>query len=375
MTDLVKHILKLLNNNEFCDIQIGQGGFGKVFISKTPSNLNVKLKCGIEINVAVVYKRSPISKDEGFTFSSLRFVGRTKIENHNIKKSGKTGYVVLRIVNSMLGEGLISGIISRIFTNGISPHVPICLGFSSCEDHNIILMENLMTTGKEGQVLTDFSDYYDYFVRYRKMKMSSEVINSCIIQFLHTLFVLQKNLSAIHADMWFGNIFIKDLKKGEKYFRGLDLTKYDYFQYLLPSGKSLYVPNMGFILKLGDYGLSTIKTGRLVIINNSHYKGTGDLILRRYYPGYPKDYTKYFPDYFNIFREMLAEFGLKSKLLFDIITNVPILRDKFRLKYERLEAIKKSDVYNSDTILGLDIFSNYHKRPTDAGKVLKINWE
>jgi hypothetical protein len=376
-------INSLISNDVYCPSQIGEGSFGKVYTNKIPTEYKLQLKNGKTIILRyLVAKHSNDIENESFTFRTIIYSNGKKTIRKGTeygekkRKKDENKYLLLKAYNTTIGEGLISVIVSKLFIDGISPHFPICIGFSRCDEYNVSVMENLSIKTKDG-IVTDFNKYHEYFTVYKGIKMTAEIIDISIIMILHSIFVLQYNFSFIHMDIMFRNILIKDLKKGEQYFRGEDMTKYDYFEYIIPfrdKMMSIYVPNKGFILKIGDYGTSMMSAGKLIIDNKDDGTVSKSTLINKYYPNYPTDYERHFPDYLFIIREFLWEFGYISPLIFDLVTRVPILSDKPLTRFALLEDIDMEKSMNANEILAMNIFSKYHKKP-NKGNILTINYK
>ena len=252
-----------------------------------------------------------------------------------------------------MSEGLISVIISSLFTDGITPHIPLCFGSSDCDGETIILFENLIAGNTEPEYgdygfITNLQHYHEYAQK-NNIKINEEFIDYIVIQILHTIYILQDKFSMIHLDIYLRNIYIKDFNNGNKnkpYFNGVIFEKkIKYLKYLIPGSDPIYLPfdKFKFIVKVGDFGISTINIttpDNKNIIFYIEYDGLFDrsIIIKNNFPNYPNDYRdNHFPDYFFILRDLLQEFGCISELLIRLNRELPEISDKFYSRYELLK--------------------------------------
>lgn len=87
-------------------------------------------------------------------------------------------------------------------------------------------------------------------------------INNCLMQIFYTLYFYQKELKGMHNDLHPGNIFIK-LCDDTKYIgddgKLTSLNEIKYFKYKFSDNLTFKLPNMGFIVKLGDPGHASVQ--------------------------------------------------------------------------------------------------------------------
>ena len=390
MKKITSLLFKLLINNEFCSVYVSEGSFGKVSINKIPKDFIIKLSNGKRIKLQNIAIKNNI---DNFTDRREYEMNQAEISVTQKDKKHKTAYITklddikninvtkdslitLHFLDNLGGEGLSSLLISKLFEYGITPHVPICGGFSNCEEQNLILYENFLYITKDGKTVSNLNDYLKYFID-RKIEITEDLVDYIIISLLHTLMIIQNNFRLLHSDMYFRNVFIKDCTDNVNYFNGIKMKNYDYIEYIIPKSKkgSLFLPfgKWKFILKVGDYGLSVMNYKNIVIINNSNEAIDRKSLVNLHYPNYPKGYDqRQFPDYFFIIRDLLQEFGGTSDLLIDLIRNVPILNKGLYLKYALLSGVNLNKTMNIADVLEMDIFDKYRIKPKKKYKILKV---
>jgi hypothetical protein len=395
--DRIKILDDIINNKIYCVREVGRGSFGKILINKIPNRVKINVsdlngKIGTIDMESIAVKVGHNEENSYYKYHLLQFKGsklikKREITSENIdtllrKISKKYRYVIqVTIYNMIVGEGLSALLVSSLFTNGISPHFPICFGFSNCEAETVILFENLsinvcIENCQTPTFISNFMDHQEFF-KSRNIEITEGLIDYCILSILHSLFVLQYNFKLIHLDVFFRNIFIKDLREEKQYFRGIDMSKIEYLEYIIPDSKgkefSLFMPfqKYKFILKLGDFGISVMESSNTIIINELDGVLSKKNIIDKYYPSYPSDYKRHFPDYFYILRDFLREFGGISDTLIDLNRKVPEVSTKSYSQYIMLKGIDLTKTLNSNEILEMEMFNKYRKIPVNYEVLLR----
>jgi len=391
-TDITKKILSLpnlLSNTEYCSVYIGKGSFGRVNVNKVPSSAEIKLdNVENKITIDSLAAKTININDASISYFIINLVyynkkerlkkTRTIIDKTNIfdlkkvkKLSTNDAMINMFFHENGLGEGMIAVFISKLFTEGITPHVTLCCGFSDCKDHIIIMYENLSCKTYSDRYVSNFSQYARFF-QYKKLLIDEELINYCLISILHTISVIQKKFKMFHSDIHIGNIFIKNTND-KLYFNGMNMNKIDYIEYIYRDG-SLFLPykKYKFILKVGDFGLSTIQHKDIIIINHDSNFCDREKMIKRDYPNYPYDYDNKFPDYFLILRDLLMEFGGISELLYSIHRKIPIMNKGIRWNFMggMDNLLDKKMLITIDDIFNFTEFDKYRIKP--EGVILQV---
>lgn len=377
-------ISAIAENTNLCPEYISKGSYGSV--TKFSNMQSVKIVTSSQTSSSTITLSFPTyimkvseTLDKGFVRFWLVNKKTNKevlITDDNKKNKLKPGdYIKVVITNSLFGEAIISQFLSEIFTSGISPHFVIAFGYSTCSSNDLLYLEDLSIKNTEGEYISSLENFSKYTV-YKELDITEELIDHLIISVLHSLFIVQYNYKMLHYDIYLRNIFIKDVVSTSgndglsKYFRGLDMSKIKYIEYKLKTSDnkefSLYTKFYGFLIKLGDFSVSSIAVKDQIVIINDQTGAYNNNILSTYYPNYPFDYDKYFPDYFYFLREMVTEFGGISNALIYLIQNVPELKNKTFSAYSIYQTISSKDKFmNVNDILNLSCFNKYKVKNTN----------
>ena len=144
-------------------------------------------------------------------------------------------------------------VLTKLSKKRVLPHLPIIYNYyvcNSCKYEN----PNLKKTTDKICLLV-LSEYNKYDFRTWLIYISeknydnntlSQIWYNCIFQLISTLYLLYKQFKLVHLDLHWGNILVQTHKSG------------GYRTYII-DGISYYIPNMGFTLKLWDFGKSKSK--------------------------------------------------------------------------------------------------------------------
>lgn len=362
MSNIKKKVEKIRKSDSICDTTIFNNEFTKIYRSKNP--VTYLYRSG---NTEIFFP-NVVTKVSKFI--------EAKTEVRYYKKAGKN---VVEFLGPGVGEIMVNEIINKLFFDGITPHFAVMLGYSVCNRQIHINMENL-EYGKKKYTSFDKIDEYLYS---KGQTLTRPMVDSFIISILHSCFVLEHNFSGIHMDLEYRNVFIKEFDDKNPYFRSVNMRDVKYFEYNLPSGKSLYVRNYGFILKIGDFDGSVISYKNSIIVNNHSTEGEIGKMLWSVHPKYPKISTKentYVPGYHLFFRLLIDDIGYNyTSLTKEIDSIIP----KFFKPYDKdidLASIQKRDFKDIKPLyelLSSKIFEKYHIRPkgSDEKNTMKIAFQ
>lgn len=268
-------LLKMMKNSDYCDKIMGEGFFGKVYQSQIGDAVKIIVKNeeneDKEIEIPIVIKKA---KNNG----NFKIFEKDK----KLYIYGQTNLTVETIILS--------------FTNTLidkNPHLPRLIGYSMCDSKNnnyvdTIIIEKyglddeieipydgtereMVFWGKNGEnfksnlaTLWDLQKYIflkennNEIILPNKIKCrATDIFDNIMISFLigHKNLVLN-NIFAF--DMHTGNIFIQWIND-ESYFNKTKMNDVEYIIYKI-NDKYIKIKNLGFIIKLGDLGMSYIKT-------------------------------------------------------------------------------------------------------------------
>ena len=377
--DFTSEMNNFIFSKKFNNKIIGKGAFGKVYVQTIPRHI---LYNGIKYK-NIIIKESLDEEDKG-NIVIKTFNGKKWKTNGDKDKLD----VQVKLYSTMVGEMIISKLISSLFTDGVSPHFVVTHGGTNTGSK--IIYENLITkikhnknyyySEKEGhEYITNIDSILSYFY-HKKLDLSEELVDHCIISIMHSMYLLTTVFKFIHTDLHVRNIFIKDVDK-DKYFD--DRSNYDikYIEYKINKNISLYTRFYGFFLKIGDFGLSKLamkrKNGTYISFENVPHKS--DYVrnkINKLYPNYPFEYEKHYPDYFHFIRFMSNDFIGISKLLLDLRTKLPELSTQpYILNFVQFINIKK--ILNLDEILTSNMFKKYRCKFKGMNKsnTLVVNYD
>lgn len=152
-------------------------------------------------------------------------------------------------------EAIITLAVSELAARNITPHV--CLATDALQERNTgyLLLERI--DGTLDDVLND-EDFEEFCLgsKSEATRMSAAQVAGLIFQSLFATAVLQRTLRMKHHDLHSSNVFIKKLTPATS-FRGHLLQGATHFHYHL-DGTDYYVPSCNAIVKIGDFGMSSI---------------------------------------------------------------------------------------------------------------------
>ena len=325
-----------LTVNGVCQMALSQGGFGEVNIIKNTSITPIKYKTFIYNKI--VYKSN---------FNESFHTGN--IKNNNIIFD-----------NTILSEIIIGKLINHVIDKKIS-NIVICLGMTSCDNVKLYGIYEPIITMESDIIPWDLSDFGLYFP-VRRIRLKPKIIDSIIIQFLSTTWFLWDKLKLIHGDLMPHNVMISHI----------NTTDADYFAYHVDD-LTFYIKNYGFLIKIIDFGLSSIESGKYTIGSSMTSHGGMKFNSLKVRNKIIID-DKRFPEFVICLRRLFGIFGTISPVL----THVMFMIDKiYRIpsynimvhmhdKSHRIPNIKKiiRNCPSEYDILSGNIFKKYSKIPT-----------
>ena len=112
----------------------------------------------------------------------------------------------------------------------------------------------------------------------RGVPPASEFVRNALFQVVVVLYQFQRYFRGMHNDAHLGNFFVK-LCDSSTLYGGVPLSQIKTFDYDI-EGRKFSIPNMGFLIKIGDFGFANIETrlyrqpatqsGEFVTLNNNN---------------------------------------------------------------------------------------------------------
>lgn len=263
---LRKALESFLSNPLHCSKVIGRGSFGtvedrsqvlleksEIFAGKTTVFPNLILKQQQILDGRSVTPEHPDSIYP-FYFSVSGHGSSTVLDTDNRQETG--GFLTEVIANMLCTE---------LFKT-VSPHFVYFAGFSHCRGTFEFYSENIAFVNEEmfSFPLSSLESHLNMWHR-TDVPITEDMICSILLGVFHSLHLVKKNFDMTHFDTHIGNIYVKVLDDSN-YFLGENMLKYKYFAYHF-GPKVFYVKNCGFVIKLGDLGLSQFTFGKSTFTN------------------------------------------------------------------------------------------------------------
>lgn len=290
---LTEFINKITTQN-YCDDTYGSGLFGKVIAHRIADKIDVKMGNKI-VQLPIVIKTLNID--------NTRFEPEYKFSHVYNKKN-----LIFWSMRDFTGEALILILVSGLWYNNITPHVPVLWGVDSCMhkgydiiDNMVLLKEGLkeqveITEDKIiypylmaknykyipkqytrlttlGDLLTYISNTYDNgHVKLPNNKSANvtQLIDELYISFIHTAYLLYKKYKILLNDQHSNNIFLHWLDDDSYYGKkNIKNTKHIYYQ--IGKNKYVKIETHGLMLKLGDLGTCLMNPAKNVYLISSTF--------------------------------------------------------------------------------------------------------
>jgi len=158
-------------------------------------------------------------------------------------------------------ESLCHLLLSELVSHGMTPHLTLAFRAVECDDTGYLLEEHI--TGTLEDILESNPD------------LGAREVASLYFQVVVTLELLQKTCRLKHHDLHTENVFIKAIDD-TLMWKGQRLKDVTHFSYVLRDGTVLYLPNTGFLVKLGDFGMASMDVcgRRLARLDLNTYSAT-----------------------------------------------------------------------------------------------------
>lgn len=193
-------------------------------------------------------------------------------------------------------------VLNELYEKGICPNFTQIYGSaiqSKSETQNISTFLNLFRSSQKslrkanygclameyinGGTLLNFDKIiaklqYECHKQKKRIPLRDEYIHNAIFQVVGALSISQQYFCFVHKNLHPGNIMIQLCQ--EQIFNGKKLSEYEYFEYKIKfkdNEEQFSIPNLGFIIKIIDFGLSQVtldKLNRFPLINYFHKQNT-----------------------------------------------------------------------------------------------------
>ena len=158
-------------------------------------------------------------------------------------------------------ETSISILASYLYETGISPHFTQVYGAYQCHSDQVFLVSEYLDGGS---LATDFDKViarlqFHQHQQQRPVANREVYIHNAYFQVVAMIASFQEHLKGMHTNLHLGNIMVKYCD--ETLFNGKRLCDYEYFEYEFKQEDKMRrfkLPNLGFIVKMVDFGLASV---------------------------------------------------------------------------------------------------------------------
>lgn len=244
---------------------LGSGGFGLVaYLYVTENGENRRIYA---VNVSLKQSR-------GFTYNYIPVVGKFSRKAYLFEPDLALYRETLWLEwSDPLQEIFVGGLSSFLFDVGINPHATKYFGAYFCHE----------STGEEEDSLGDYKLHSNIileessFTIFHMLERSEDILSqitfndllTLIFQYLYSVYTFKYYFGYVNFDAHLGNLMVSYIRTDKislpypklpfKY-NGKDLDTVDYLVYTLPLDNpvEIWVENSGLILKLIDFGLTSV---------------------------------------------------------------------------------------------------------------------
>ena len=144
--------------------------------------------------------------------------------------------------SEFVSESICHTLLTSLVSEGITPHLVMALKVLKCGNRGYLMQERITSTIEEALE--------------ENPKLTPRDMAGMYLQLFITLHVLQDTCSFKHHDLHIDNVFIKRIDE-HMMWNGVHLSEATHFSYDL-GDTVLTIPNCGYIVKIGDFGISSL---------------------------------------------------------------------------------------------------------------------
>lgn len=145
--------------------------------------------------------------------------------------------------NGFVTESLCHLLITDLVAAGVTPHLTMAFRAVQKDSEGYLILERI--TGTLEDILQSH------------ITLTAGDVAGFYFQTLFTLHILQEACRFKHHDLHTENVFLRAIDDAMEW-KGQKLKDATHFEYCLADDVRLYLPNRGFIVKLGDFGMASM---------------------------------------------------------------------------------------------------------------------
>ncbi len=194
------------------------------------------------------------------------------------------------------GYGVVNEIVALLLTNKLyeklSPHFTYFDGWAFCQGSPTTVELFLERADQDlDRTLQGWST--------QGVLLENNHVDSIILPVLHSLWLMHKHYNMTHYDCFVRNIFVTRTPKS---IWKQDLGEITHFAYHVENF-TFYIPNVGFIIKMGDFGTATFQYGKTAF-RNTYADATDEK-----FAGFTGDGKEPHPDWLQYLSDIVERFS------------------------------------------------------------------
>lgn len=142
-----------------------------------------------------------------------------------------------------VNESLCHLLISDLVSAGLTPHITMAFRALRCHNTGFLIQERITATLEE--------------VLETHPNLGAQDIAAFYFQILIALVVMQRAAKLKHHDLHTDNVFVKQIDDTMEW-KGVKLASATHFAYRLDPDTVITIPNSGFLIKVGDFGMCSL---------------------------------------------------------------------------------------------------------------------
>ena len=145
--------------------------------------------------------------------------------------------------SGFVSESLCHLLLTDLVAAGLTPHITMAFRALRCGNTGYLVQERITGTLEE---ILEADD-----------TLGAPEVAALYFQILMTLHILQQACQLKHHDLHMDNVFMRAIDE-TMVWKGQTLKDATHFEYRLDDTTNIYLPNNGYLVKLGDFGMASL---------------------------------------------------------------------------------------------------------------------